>query len=89
MKRNLLSICLISGCQNMATPHYERTNDNKNSLFPDSCHAWDDRFIYARPDIIKTSQDFECLRRERKSMKDKLAHKVRKAVNARAGLPKR
>ncbi|WP_337022527.1 MULTISPECIES: hypothetical protein [unclassified Pantoea] len=89
MKRMLLSICLISGCQNVVTPPYERTDDNKNSRSPDSCHAWDDRFIYARPDIIKTSQDFECLRRERKSMKDKLAQKVRKAVNTRVGLPKR
>ena len=75
MKRIVLGICLVSGCQDAVRPHINQHKEKISERYPllniEGCHVWDKKFIYARPDIIRTRRDFECLRHEKKRAKKK------------------
>lgn len=73
MKRIVLGVCLLSGCQNSITPQRNQTEDINARKYPllnvQGCHDWDKRFVYARPDIIRTSKHFDCDRKDFKRKK--------------------
>lgn len=85
MRSCILVIILLSGCnsgsqtEHRLYPESQRQYSSGQRQFQaakSACHAWDDQFIYDRPDIIVTDKNFERLRNERENMKMKLIKKA-------------